>query len=88
MSKRHLKGRGPQCHCCNKYGHIQKSCTERIKAEERSKQEGSETLKGKRSEANQVGLVMCYALGVREPTQNWIVDSGATCHICNSKRAV
>ena len=28
---------------------------------------------------------MCHALGVREPTQNWIVDSGATCHICNSK---
>ena len=28
---------------------------------------------------------MHHALGVREPTQNWIVDSGATCHICNSK---
>ena len=28
---------------------------------------------------------MQHALGVREPTQNWIVDSGATCHICNSK---
>ena len=28
---------------------------------------------------------MHHALRVREPTRNWIVDSGATCHICNSK---
>ena len=28
---------------------------------------------------------MCHALGVRVPTQNWIVDSGATYHICNFK---
>ena len=34
---------------------------------------------------SKVGLLTCHVLGVREPAQNWIVDSGATCHICNAK---
>ena len=34
---------------------------------------------------NKVGLLTCHVLGVMEPAQNWIVDSGATCHICNAK---
>lgn len=32
-----------------------------------------------------MGLLTCHVLGVRKPAETWIVDSGATCHICNSK---
>ena len=83
-ARRQFKGRGPRCHYCRKFGHIQKNCTERIKNEEKSKQGApAETPKGKKKE--KVGLLTRHVLGVRELAQDWILDSGATCHICNSK---
>lgn len=83
-ARRQFKGRGPRCHYCRKFGHIQKNCTERIKSEDKSKQgAAAETPKGKKKE--KVGLITRHVLGVREPVQDWILDSGATCHICNSK---
>ena len=83
-ARRQFKGRGPRCHYCRKFGHIQKNCTERIKSEDKSKQGApAETPKGKKEE--KVGLLTRHVLGVREPAQDWILDSGATCHICNSK---
>jgi hypothetical protein len=86
MTKRQFRGRGPQCHYCKRYGHIQRNCTKRIKAEEeKGKQGGSEAVGGKSSKGNKVGLITRHVLGVREPAHDWIVDSGATCHICNSK---
>ena len=86
MAKRQFRGRGPQCHYCKKYGHIQKNCTKRIKAEEeKAKQGGSETVGDKSPKGKKVGLITRHVLGVREPAHDWIVDSGATCHICNSK---
>ena len=39
----------------------------------------------KSPKAKKVRLVTRHVLGVREPAHDWIVDSGATCHICNSK---
>ena len=43
MTRRQFKGRGLQCYYCKQYGHIQKNCTERTKAEEeKSKHGGSE----------------------------------------------
>ena len=77
---------GPQCHYCKKYGHILRNCTKRIRAEEeKAKQGGSETVGSKSPKGKKVGLVTQHVLGVREPAHDWIVDSGATCHICNSK---
>ena len=64
---------------------MQRYCHDRIKAEERTKPgEIAKGYKGK-SRGNKVGLVACHVLGARETTHDWIVDSGATCHICNSK---
>ena len=83
FTKRQFKGKGPQCHYCKKYGHIQKNCIDRIKAE--SKQGGPEITRGKKPKANKVGLLTCHVLGVRTADHDWIIDSGATCHICNSK---
>ena len=42
-------------------------------------------MRGNKAKANKVGLVACHVLGVREPANEWIIDSGATCHICNSR---
>ena len=65
------------------FGHIQKNCTERIESEDKSKQGApAQTPKGKKEK---VGLPTRHVLGVREPALDWILDSGATCHICNSK---
>ena len=74
-----------KCHYCKRYGHMQKNCTECIKAESKSKTGAlSEAERGKKK-VSKVGLVTRHILGVRKPAENWIVDSGATCHICNSK---
>ena len=42
-------------------------------------------MRGKKPKLSKIGLVTRHVLEVREPTHNWVVDSGATCHICNSK---
>ena len=73
-----FKGRGPRCHYSKKMGHIQKNCWERIKAKRKAEQDGP-------VKRDAVGLVTSHVLGVSEPTSHWIVDSGATCHICNSE---
>jgi len=64
--------------------HIKKNYFDRIKGEN-VKQGGPETGKGKKPKANKVGLITLYFLGVQENAYNWVVDSGNTCHICNSK---
>ena len=67
MTKRQFRGRGPQCHYCKKYGHIQKNCTKHIKAEEeKAKQGGSKTVGGKSPKSEKVGLITRHVLRVRE----------------------
>ena len=87
-----FKGQGPRCHYCKQIGHIQKNCLERIKAERKAGQDGPGILKDKKRDSRSkttkrgaVGLVTSHVLGASKPTSHWIVDSGATCHICNSK---
>ena len=71
-TKRQFKGK---CHYCKKYGHMQKNCAERIKAEGKTKPGGaSETERGKKR--GKVELLTCHVLGVRKPAETWIVDSG------------
>ena len=64
------EGHGPRCQNCKKLGHIQRHCPERTKTDVK----GEPKL-----------LVTSHVLGVSEPAHHWIVDSEATCHICNSK---
>ena len=73
------KGRGKvRCHYCKQLGHFQRNCPERLKG----RQELSPKDKGK---SVKVGLIQCSMLKACEPTYRWIVDSGATCHICSTK---
>ena len=64
---------------------MQKNCTERIKAEGKPKPGGSSDTERGKKKGSKVGLLTCHVLGVRKHSETWIVDSGATCHICNSK---
>ncbi len=81
-TKQQFKGKR---HYCMKYGHMQKNCTEHIKAEGKSKTGGSSEPERGKKWSSKVGLITRHVLGVRKPAENWIVDSGAACHICNSK---
>ena len=69
--------RGPKCYNCHKFGHIQKHCSERNKTRIKDKKLD---FKPKR-----VGLISQHVLGSSEQVQQWVIDSGATCHICNKQ---
>ena len=92
------KRRGPRCHYCKKFGHIQRNCHEREKKFEGSSQQTKNTRhrvnttearsRDDNSDSDEVGLVIRHALsaGVDYKSfgdRNWIIDSGATCHICH-----
>ena len=40
------------------------------------------------SDSNIEGLIVCNTLSVDDSPQstNWVIDSGATCHICNNEK--
>ena len=96
------KKRGPRCHFCNKFGHIQRNCHER---ERRLMLENRQTSHNRSkkiahkinsvdtrsqhdgSDSDELGLVVQHVLSAdvvkKSAGTNWIVDSGATCHVCN-----
>ena len=42
------------------------------------------------SECNEIGIVICQVLSAVDSSEadNWIVDLGVTCHICNDRRSI
>ena len=68
--------------------HVQKNCFERARAEkdkDKSQDPRPKSGNGKQTKPA-VGLVTCHALGTSNVQGDyWIVDSGATCYICNDK---
>ena len=104
MTLKHKK-RGPRCHFCNRFGHIQRNCHERekklaLKSRYPSSYHQSKKTKHKvnsvntrgqsdDTESDEVGLGIQHALSadvVNKPTDtDWIVDSGATCHVCHDR---
>lgn len=95
-SKQKFKGKGPKCHHCGKFGHIKRNCRNLLRSEqndEKQSQKGSKQKSNKaevkRKNDNEcVGLVVSQALSVKsgEKMNSWIVDSGATCHMCNNRK--
>ena len=108
-AKHKMESKGPRCYECQRYGHIQRNCPERIRysAEPRSFEYQRPIRKwnkgvknevhqirdkwesGSDSERNAIGLVTSHALSTLECSEadSWIVDSGATCHICNDRQS-
>ena len=91
-----MRRKGPRCHYCKRFGHIQRYCNERVQNEKKltstnqhekkhrvHKVEVKQTVSS--DSDSDVGLVVGHALsfGGSRSLRNWIVDSGATCHICN-----
>ncbi len=72
------KSRGPKCFHCKKFGHIQRNCPDRTKTERR----GAETRSRSRFKKDEI---LVTTLKAKVHTHDWIVDSGGTSHICNSK---
>ena len=100
LTARHNFKKGPRCHFCKKFGHIQRNCRER----ERSQQSGASDKHIKKpqhkahsaetrqrvedTDSDEAGLVVNHVLSAnRKPrsTGRWIIDSGATSHICNDR---
>ena len=75
------KARGLKCFNCKKFGHIQRHCPERSKSVKKS---NSKT-RLKDDKGDSVGLLAHHVLGASELAHLWIVDSGATSHISNSR---
>ena len=85
------KRKGPRCHFCKRIGHIQRNCFERQKVQNQPNQAKDKYTRVNATDVkgdseSEVGLIVQHALSAaanREPGANWIIDSGATSHICN-----
>ena len=89
LSLRH-KGRGPRCHFCNRFGHIQHNCCEwqhnKSAPDSHGQRSGKQKHKVYSGETrskhaqDEVGLVVCAFSAELYVSccSNWIIDSGAT----------
>ena len=84
-----------KCYHCGKPGHIIRNCRVRI-AEEKAANSGRTEPSQKANTAavrdgsvsdddEEDALIVSHALSANA-TNQWIVDSGATCHMCNNER--
>ena len=80
-----------RCYHCKKLGHFKRDCpalkqkqTPRSK-ESQQKANRADTGDQRKDDKGDDAIVVCHALQAG-PTGNWIVDSGATCHMCSNKK--
>ncbi len=95
------KGKGPKCYYCGRFGHIKRNCrdfndfvqskdvyreTKKVSYKHKANKAGVKKLSSS-SDSESVGLIVSHALAIssEKGLNSWIVDSGATCHICNDK---
>ena len=79
-----------RCYYCKKLGHIKRDCRA-LKQSQNSRSRESRPRANKATARDQIqdesadALVVSHALQAGS-TGNWIVDSGATCHMCSNKK--
>ena len=95
-SQRNFKGKLKRCNYCGRLGHIKKYCRDLIKVEKERQKETHKKSQKKSQQANPTtthegsdsessGLIASHALSVQSSKEQcvWVVDSGATCHMCH-----
>ena len=70
------------CHYCKKPGHFKRDCRKFL-ASQQGKKEAA-CVAGEKPESDDEAFVTTHALSASSK-RNWIVDSGATCHMSNDK---
>lgn len=82
-------GLGPRCYACSKYGHIKRDCPSKAAKKKLDKGKGSAKAHATRdgdSDSDNVGLTVRHALSACDvQTYHWVLDSGATSHMCNDR---
>ena len=94
--KQRPKAKKPKCNHCGKFGHVRRSCNERVRTKIiTSQKETNNKLKANRDEVRRrdssssdsdcIELMVNHMMSVSSKSQVnfWIVDSGATGHMCN-----
>lgn len=76
LSRRGGKSKGPKCYKCKRYGHVRKNCPQNKDRAYRADAEESSD--------ESVTIVLEHGLSVKS-CREWIVDSGATTHMCNDE---
>ena len=84
--------KGPLCYGCSKFGHIRRYCKEldkskHTKESKPEKHKANSAQDNMESDSESLGLVtQALTADVRDNNgETWIVDSGATCHMCNNQ---
>ena len=89
-SKPFSSSKGPRCYGCGKMEHIRRNCNEsgeRYRGAPQDRKRGAYYAEAGRREEDGVGLLMDYALAAQTSSQGkWIMDSGATSHMCGDQR--
>ena len=91
----HSRRKLVKCHHCGKLGHIKRNCrllfSEELKSKshhhgkERANKATTSDVYSSDVDTDSDALVVCHALAVSN-TNNWIVDSGATCDMCSDSK--
>lgn len=77
------------CHHCGKVGHVKRNCHQFLSDEKKSKSQGRQrahqvTVKDtSESDGESDALMISHKVLSTSATSKWIVDSGATCHMCS-----
>ena len=86
-----------RCHHCGKPGHIKRNCRELSGEKPKQKEKNGSNHKANMatprmqerssSDSESAGLVVSHALSASSSREHntWIVDSGATCHMCHDR---
>ena len=95
MSKhRPFRRQGPRCYYCGKLGHIQRNCGElswserkndNYKMKQNANHAGVQQRDENCSDSEDAVLTACHVSSVSQQN-GWIVDSGATSHMCNNRK--
>ena len=99
-SKHRASRKGPKCHHCGRFGHIKRECRMLLKSPAKNQDNRTRSYSNKKPLRKQktyaaeedtddegeeiAGLVTEVALSDNR-RNNWVIDSSATCHMCNNE---